>query len=291
MSVPSDLRRITLLLVVLSCGLLLLVGCGGMGHAAQHASINVRIRLTTYRLAVRKVQSFMLACEPTGGNLPLAGRVCSDIRLHPKAMLDPPRPGLPRKTIVCGGGPFRPEITVTATANGRTRSFGGSPGCTWPGNQAVGVYVDAARNDARELSASELELRCDEDPALLVVPTPLASVVACRRGFWTARSEQLIRLGEKTPELAVLQTSQLFPRDIGALPCTIHAGGPLPGRKQPGLCGVTMKNVWANATVSFTEDWRNGLGRTVRHVWRVVIHGTRVIAISQTGPVPPQVRR
>jgi hypothetical protein len=280
------------LVVTVSCGLLFgLVGCSGASQAAQRGSIDVRIRLTTYRLAVRKVQSFTLACEPTGGSLPLAARICRDIRLHPKAMLDPPRSGPPRKSIVCLGGPSMPQLAMTATANGKKRSFGGSPGCTWPGNQAVAVYFDAATNHARDLLASESELRCDEDPALLAVPKPLASVVACRHGLWTSRSEQLIRLAEKTPALASLQTSQLFPRDIGALPCTIHAGGLVAGQKLTGLCGVTMKNVSSKATVSFTEDWHNGLGSTVRHVWRVVIQGTRVIAISQTGPVPPQLRR
>jgi hypothetical protein len=291
MSLPRDLRRLSVAFMTVSCGLLLLVGCGGMAHAAQRGSINVRVELTTYVANVRHVQSFALACAPTGGNLPLGGRVCRDIRLHPKAMLDPPRTRPSRKTIVCAGGPFMPGLTVTATANGRTRSFGGSPGCTWPGDQAVGVYYDAATNDAHDLSRSESELRCDEDPVLLAVPTPLASVVACRRGLWTPRSEQLIRLAEKTPALTALQASQLFPRDIGALPCTIHPGGPVAGRKLSGLCGVTMKNVWANPTVSFTEDWRNGLGRTARHVWRVLIRGTHVLAISQTGPVPPQLRR
>jgi hypothetical protein len=284
--------RIGVVAVPVSCGLLLvLVGCGGTSQAVRRGRIDVRIRLTTYRLAVRKVQSFTLFCEPTGGNLPLAARVCRDIRVHPQAMLDPPRPGPPRKSSLCAGGPFMPQLAVTVTANGKTRRFGGSPGCNWPGGQAVAVYFDAATNESQDMSGSESELRCDEDPMLLAVPTPLASVVACRHGLWTPRSERLIRIAEKTPALAALQASRLFPREIGAQSCTIHAGGPFPGKKLSGLCGVTMKNVWENATVSFTEDWQNGLGTTSRHIWRVVIKGAHVIAISQTGPVPPQLRR
>jgi hypothetical protein len=52
-----------------------------------------------------------------------------------------------------------------------------------------------------------------------------------------------------------------------------------------------MKNVWSKATVSFTEDWPSGAGKTARHIWHVLIKGRRVIAISQSGPVPPQLRR
>ena len=154
--------------------------------------------------------------------------------------------------------------------------------------QAIAVYYDATQNDTRDLARSESELRCDEDPVLFRVPTPLASVVACRHGLWTPRSEQLIKIAATTPELAALQASKLFPHDIGALPCTIHAGGPYPGRKLPGLCGVTVKNAWSNATVSFTEDWSTSPGSTARHIWHVVIKGTQVIATSQSGDGPPQ---
>ena len=184
-----------------------------------------------------------------------------------------------------------PVVSVTATANGTTRRFTGSPDCSWPGDQAVSVYFDAAQNDKTHLPRSESLLRCDEDPVLFAVPTPLASVFACTHGLWTPRSEQLIRLAEKTPALAALQPSHLFPHDIGAVSCTIQAGGFVAGRKLPGLCGVTMKNVWSKATVSFTEDWPRGAGKTARHIWHVVIQGRRVIATSQSGPVPPQLWR
>ncbi|MFL5962634.1 MAG: hypothetical protein ACJ757_07065 [Gaiellaceae bacterium] len=88
---------------------------------------------------------------------------------------------------------------MTATENGMTRRFTGTPGCSWPGDQAVSVYFDAAQNDEKDLPRSEALLRCHEDPVLFAVPTPLASVVACTHGLWTPRSEQLIRIAEQTP--------------------------------------------------------------------------------------------
>lgn len=230
----------------------------------------------------------MLTCNPTGGTLPLASRVCHDIALHPKAMLEPPKPGPPVKTSVCAGGPFMPELSVAISANLTARTFAGSPGCTWPGDQAIGVYYDAAQNDPQDLTRSESELRCDEDPVLFQVPTPEASVVACRHGLWTLRSEQLIRIAETAAPIAGLELRKLFPRDIGVLPCTIHAGGAYPGRNLPGLCGVTVKHVWSKATVSFSEDWSTSPGSTARHIWHVVIQGTRPIATSQSGDGPPQ---
>jgi hypothetical protein len=58
----------------------------------------------------------------------------------------------------------------------------------------------------------------------------------------------------------------------------IPAGGLVRGRKLSGLCGVTMKDVWSKATVSFTEDWPSGGGKTARHIWHVVVQGRRVVA-------------
>jgi hypothetical protein len=272
-----------------SLGPLLLL-LGDASAAPRHA-VSVQIRLITYRASAQKEQTFSLMCNPTGGSLPFAARICRDATLHPKAMLDPPhrRPG--GKTIVCSGGPFMPQLSVSATSSGATRRFSGSPGCSWPGDQAVSVYYDAAKNDKRDLTRAESLLRCDEDPALFAVPTPLASVVACTHGLWTPRSEQLIRLAEKAPALAGLKPSRLFPHDIGALHCTIPAGGPHPRRNLAGVCGVTMKNVWSNATVSFTEDWTSGPNKTVRHIWHIVIRRMRVVGSSQSGPVPPQLHR
>ena len=132
-------------LLLSSALLVLLAGFGGASEAARRGVISVHIRLVTYPSEVRHVRSFSLRCNPTGGSLPFAARVCRDIRLHPKAMLDPPhrtRPG--GQSSTCSGGPFMPEVSVTATANGAARRFDGSPDCSWPGGQAVGVYFDAA---------------------------------------------------------------------------------------------------------------------------------------------------
>jgi hypothetical protein len=277
----------TVVLLAVSC-LLLVAAVGAAARPAASPRIRIHVELITYKLTVRHVQAFSLSCNPTNGNLPLAGRVCRDIALHPKAMLDPPHAGLPRKSIVCAGGPFMPQLAVTVTTDGRTRGIAGSPGCDWPGGQALAVYHDAAEGEKRFLGKSESELRCDEDPVLFQVPTPLASVVACRHGLWTPHSEHLIQLAEHSPALAPFEPAKLFPHDIGALPCTIHAGGAFPGQRLSGLCGVTMRNVWAKATVSFTEDWPSGAGKTARHIWRVAIRGGRAIGTSQTGPAPPQ---
>jgi hypothetical protein len=181
-----------------------------------------------------------------------------------------------------------PLVSVRATRDGMTRTFSGSPGCDWPGGQALAVYFDAATHDTSSLPMSELELRCDEDPILLAAPTPLASVAACRHGLWTAHAEQLIRIAAGVPELAALQAATLFPYDVGALPCTIHAGGAYPGRRLPGLCGVTIQNPWAKVTVSFTEDWPTAPGKTARHIWHVVIQRNHVVATTDDGAGPPQ---
>jgi hypothetical protein len=276
--------RITAVLVGLSSPLLL-AGFGDTSHARAD-SISVRIRVTTYAATVRHVHSFSLGCNPTGGSLPLAGRVCRDISLHRKAMLNPPKP-----RWTCAGPAGSPTLTVTTSSRGATHTFGGEPGCDWPVGPTIEAYWAAIQRDEKELGRVEQTLRCEEDPALLARPTPLASAVACTHGLWTPRSEQLIQLAEKAPALAALQPSHLFPHDIGAVSCTIHAGGFVGGRKLLGLCGVTMKNVWSKPTVSFTEDWPSGAGKTARHIWHVVLQGKRVIATTQSGPVPPQLRR
>jgi hypothetical protein len=258
------------------------------GQTVERAGIEVNVAVTAGQLGSRRVRSFTLTCNPVGGTLPLAQRICRDIKLHRKAMLDPPKPGPPRKTIVCSGGRSMPLVSVRATRGGTTRTFSGSPNCDWPGSQALAVYFEAASNDTSSLPMSELELRCDEDPTLLSVPTPLASVVACRHGLWTAHAENLIRIAASAPKLVAFQAATFFPHDVGALPCTIHAGGAYPGKKLPGLCGVTIHNPWAEATVSFTEDWPIAAGRTARHIWHVLIKRNHVIATTETGAPPPQ---
>jgi hypothetical protein len=181
-----------------------------------------------------------------------------------------------------------PLVSVHTHSDGRTRSFSGSPGCDWPGNQAIAVYFDAANHDVSSLSMSESELRCDEDPTLLAVPTPLESVVACRHGLWTAHAERLIRVAAGAPELAGLGAARLFPRDVGAMPCAIHSGGAFPGRRLAGVCGVRITSPWSTATVTFTEKWTNAPGKSARHIWRVTIRRNHVVGMSQSGAAPPQ---
>jgi len=284
------------LVVVATVGVLALgVGVDGFaqrtdlaGLTVLRAGINVRVVVRTGLPGSRRERSFTLTCNPVGGTLPLAQRICLDIKSHTNAMLDPPKPGPPRETIVCGGGPSMPFVSVRATRHGTTRTFSGSPNCDWPGSQALAVYFAAASNDTSSLPMSELELRCDEDPILLAVPTPLASVVACRHGLWTRHAEKLIRIAARAPRLVPFQAATLFPHDVGALPCIIHAGGAYPGKRLRGLCGVTIHNPWADATVSFIEDWSVAAGKESRHIWHVVIKNNHVVATTETGAAPPQ---
>jgi hypothetical protein len=104
-------HQITVAIAVASGGLLL-AGFGGASLNARADSISVRVRVTTHPATIRKVQSFSLICKPTGGTLPLAGRVCRDISLHPKAMLDPPRRSPGGRSSVCSGSEFMPMQTI-----------------------------------------------------------------------------------------------------------------------------------------------------------------------------------
>ena len=200
------------LLMLSSALLVLLAGFGGASEAARRGVISVHIRLVTYPSEVRHVRSFSLRCNPTGGTLAVRR---SRLPGHPSASEGDARSSSPNPagwTIKhLQRRPFMPEVSVTATANGATRRFDGSPDCSWPGGQAVGVYFDAAQKDKTHLARSESLLRCDEDPVLFTVPTPLASVFACTHGLWTPRSEQLIRLAETTPALAGAAAVALVP--------------------------------------------------------------------------------
>ncbi len=273
---------------MLSCGVLVFVaGFGGVSQTGgDKVSVQIRVTTHTFPSTVRHVSLSSLTCNPTAGNLPLAARVCRDISLHPTAMLDPPKP-----RWTCSGAVGGPTLDVTTSFRGSTHTFAGQPGCDWPVGPTLEVYWAASQRNEKALARVEPTLRCEEDATLLAHPTPAASAVACAHGLWTPRSEELIRLAEQTPALAVLQPSHLFPHDIGAADCTIPAGGIVAGKTLAGLCGVTMKNVWSKATVSFTEDWPIGGDKTARHVWHITIRGTHVLAVSQSGPVPPQLRR
>src|SRR5262249_28806797 len=99
-------------------------------------------------------QVFTLSCRPPAGTLPFPGRICHDIRLHPRAMLSPQ---LPRTTCSENGIPVplqittpitirSAEIAVTVASARGTYRFFGPPGCSWPAD-ALRVYFDAITGD------------------------------------------------------------------------------------------------------------------------------------------------
>ncbi len=254
------------------------------GHPSSVAGTSVRIQLTTYTGGNRATHMFSLACDSARGSLPLAARVCADIRRHSQAMLDP----VPSRST-CAGGPLMPVLTVATTRAGKTASFTGSPGCGWPGGTPLSVYFAAARRDTHLLRLMEPRLRCEDDATLLAQPTPWASVTACVHGLWTPRSERLIRLAERARELTYVHPGGLFPSDIGARRCAIPAGGPSSGAFVRGVCGVYVTNVWSSPHVTFVEDWPRGRGHGFwRHRWRVVIRKGRPALAAESGPVAPQ---
>lgn len=144
-------------------------------RAGLQSHVRVRIALTTYtNVRHRHVRTFTLGCRPVAGTLPLASRVCVDIARHPVAMLDPP----PARTT-CSPPAGSSELTVVADANGSRTTFGGVPDCDWPGGVGLAVYYAAITRDVRALGLIEPRLHCDENPALLLKPTPWRKVEAC----------------------------------------------------------------------------------------------------------------
>jgi hypothetical protein len=233
------------------------------------------------RIEVARGPTFSLRCDPAGGTLPFAPRVCRDIAAHPQAMLAPTR-----ARSLCVGGPNMPGLTVTLDGHA---SLNGSPFCNWPGGTALGIYWAASRHDAAMLARVEPRLRCDDDPALLVKPTPWASVAACVHGRWTPRTERLIRIAGRVPALDGFFPARLFPVDIGARRCTIPTGG-LAMRRLRGTCGVNVTRVWGTPTVAFVERWPTATG-SARHMWRVIVRRGRPTLADESGPTPPQRRR
>jgi hypothetical protein len=271
-------------LAVLTClaACTVVAGCG-----ERSSAISVQVRVTTYDAPSHKAAEhrFTLGCETTSGSLPLAARICADIARHPVSMLSPGR-----ARSVCGGLVFGPVVAVSANRSGHKSSFGGQPGCGWPGGTALAIYWAAANRDTRTLAIFEPRLRCDDDPALLAMPSQWDSIAACTHGRWTPRSERLIRLATTAPQLAALQARALFPHDIGTRRCAFNAGGPT-AKKVEGLCGVGLKKVWSTPEVTFAEQWSRSGGRTWRHQWRVRIDGRHPALVSQQGSVPPQMWR
>lgn len=271
-------------LKVTLAGAAVVAALSGCGHASSVAGTKVRIQLTTHTGGSRVTHVFSLACDPARGSLPLAARVCADIRRHPQAMLEP----LPFRST-CAGGPLMPELTVTTARAGKTASFTGSPGCGWPGGTPLSVYFAATQRDTHLLRLMEPRLRCEDDGTLLAQPIPWASVTACVHGLWTPRSERLIRLAEHARKLALIRPAGLFPSDIGARRCEIPAGDPHASAFVRGSCGVYVTKVWPTPRVTFVEDWPRSTGRGFwRHRWHVVIRNGRPALVTETGPVAPQ---
>jgi hypothetical protein len=258
---------------------------GGCGNGRPSSAISVRVRVTTYdaRSHTPTERRFTLGCKPTSGSLPFAARLCADVARHPVSMLSPGR-----ARSVCGGRVFGPVVDVTTVRSGQAASFGGQPGCGWPGGTALAIYWAAATRDARALSALEPRLRCDDDPTLLAMPPQWASIAACTHGLWTPQAARLIRLAGTVPQLAGLGPRTLFPRDVGTRRCAFTAGGPV-SRTIQGLCGVNVKNVWSAPEVAFTEQWTwAGTHTAKRHRWRVRITAGRPRLVSEAGLIPPQ---
>jgi hypothetical protein len=138
------------------------------------------------------------------------------------------------------------------------------------------------------LEQMEPRLRCEDDPLLIARPTPWRSVFACTHGFWTSRNEHLIRVAEEIPELRSLQPRQLFPHDIGVLPCRISVGGPAT-RTVSGKCGVAITHGWSSPTLTFSEGWPASAGRPAfAHHWLVQVNGGSARLLSQSKNAVPQ---
>jgi hypothetical protein len=270
----------------------LIAGFGGTSNAGGASGVSVQIQLVTFTHTPgadptnppSATQTFSLTCNPTGGTLPFADRICRDISLYPEAMLDPYRT---HDHAVCGASTVPTDyVDVTATAEGKTISFSGGSFCS-PNGVAGAVYRAAAESNEQWLASFEPRLRCDEEP---VLHASRASVIGCMAGQWTPRTEHLIQIAEHASSLDTLRPAKLFPRDIGAQACTIPTGRPKGAHSLRGLCGVYLRDPWGTPTVSFSEDWRNG-AKKERHVWHVTLNKNRVTAEAETGPTPPQLWR
>lgn len=271
----SPYRRgvMTRSLVVGLALVVLTAACGGR----PRSDIALRITVTKSTASGRAVEHFTLGCRPTSGTLPLGSRVCRDIARHRQAML------APRAQRSTCGGIFRATVDVTVLRGWNGGGFSASPGCGWPGGTPASIYLAASVGDSRALALMEPRLRCEDDPAFFVEPTPWASVTACTHGLWTSAAERAIREAETSRQLSALDARHLFPADPGARRCRIHGGGPAPGRVFHGTCGVRLTGPPSAKTVHFVEAWSVD-HRVFRHRWSV--RGATVVA--QSGAAPPQ---
>jgi hypothetical protein len=162
------------LVVVASSFAFVLTGCG-----SSHA-VRLSVEVVTGFGAQARHQHFTLRCNPTGGDMPNRITLCRMIAAHPKAMLHPER-----ARSSCLGGEGIPQVTVTGSAGGRDVSLSGSAMCDWPGGVGALAYLAAADVGQSPAEAKHLlrvanvRLHCDEDAALLRLPTPWSQVRAC----------------------------------------------------------------------------------------------------------------
>ena len=187
--------------------------------------------------------------------------------------------------------PFTYEVMqVVSTVAGRTSHFSTGPGlpafCPAPGNVAPAVYWSAVHQDVRGLNKWEPLLHCDEDPRLLVKPTPWDSVNACMLGLWTPGFERLIK--QDAALIGEPITAGIFPRDFGSQACTIPVGGSTT-RTLAGQCSVALQAPGSPTLgVTFTESWPDATGGTKSHWWVIYSPKGRPPSLFQGGPRPPQ---
>jgi hypothetical protein len=274
--------------VVFCCGFAIpLAGFGGESGTGRLDDVSVQIDLTTFQKSGERTQSFSLSCNPPAGTLSLAERVCEDIGLYPRTMLNPRLrlgPGL------CFAGQGYPRLSVTATANGVKTSFGGMPGCGWPDGDAIGVYYYATQGDEAGLARFEGGVRCGEDPVWLMRPVYRTIIRLCRYGSGPSRVQRVIRIAKQAAAIAALRPQHLFPTDTGWQSCKITFGGMAPGKRLAGQCGVWVNHARSAPTVTFAVAWPPGKG-TARHTWSVAVDGLRAAVVAEDGPVPPQLGR
>ena len=184
------------------------------------------------------------------------------------------------------GGPTK-WVTVVARSGGGSRTLSSVGGYCGPDEVGGAAYFAATQQDTQALDRLEPRLRCDEEPFLFTEPSPNASIVACIRGLWTPRAEAWIRRAAAVPAVAALRPGRLFPQDIGARPCAIRSGR----RTLRGMCGVYLTHRGHTANVSFVETWPLEPKGKASHVWRVVVENGAASLVSESGPVPPQLRR
>ena len=134
--------------------LVALAGCGGTADPGLGHGVSLEIDIYD---GWPDAKHFTLRCDPPGGSLPFAPRLCDEIHRHPVAMLDP---GTTTSTCL---GTFGGGVAVSVRGPGSTarHTFGGRPNCDWPAGVALEIYYAAAEHDLRTIdrAARRLGLR------------------------------------------------------------------------------------------------------------------------------------